>query len=124
MGAQRELALAARAPERVTHLVFVAPTLPITPSPPHRSHSFTDELETYDGWAKFNEHHWRRDFRDFVEFFFHQCLPEPHSTKQHDDLVGWGLQTDAERSSRASADVVSTVRRCSRSPRRFSARSS
>ena len=96
MGAQRELALAARAPERVTHLVFVAPTLPITPSPPHRSHSFTDELETYDGWAKFNEHHWRRDFRDFVEFFFHQCLPEPHSTKQHDDLVGWGLQTDAE----------------------------
>jgi pimeloyl-ACP methyl ester carboxylesterase/predicted glycosyltransferase len=96
MGAQRELALAARAPERVTHLVFLSPTLPLTPIPSHRTHSFTDELDKYDGWAKFNEHHWRRDFRDFVEFFFDECLPEPHSTKQHDDLVGWALQTDPE----------------------------
>jgi pimeloyl-ACP methyl ester carboxylesterase/UDP:flavonoid glycosyltransferase YjiC (YdhE family) len=95
MGASRQLMLAARAPERVTHLVFIGPTLPILPSQPSRG-SFSDVLETYKGWDKYNEHYWRRDFRDFVEFFFDQCLPEPHSTKQHDDLVGWGLQTDPE----------------------------
>ena len=96
IGAPRQLALAARAPERVTHVVFVAPTLPLTPIAPHRDYSFTDELETYEGWAKYNEHYWRGDFRGFVEFFFDQCLPEPHSTKQFDDFVGWGMQTDAE----------------------------
>jgi pimeloyl-ACP methyl ester carboxylesterase/predicted glycosyltransferase len=96
LGAERQLALGGRAPERVTHQVFIGPTLPLVPRSSARDSSFTAELEAYEGWAKYNEHHWRRDFRDFVEFFFDQCLPEPHSTKQHDDLVGWGLQTDAE----------------------------
>jgi pimeloyl-ACP methyl ester carboxylesterase/UDP:flavonoid glycosyltransferase YjiC (YdhE family) len=96
LGAERQLALGARAPHRVTHQVFLGPTLALAPRSSARDGSFTRELETYEGWAKYNEHHWRRDFRDFVEFFFHECLPEPHSTKQHDDLVGWGLQTDAE----------------------------
>jgi pimeloyl-ACP methyl ester carboxylesterase/predicted glycosyltransferase len=96
LGAERQLALGARAPERVTHQIFIGPTLALTPLSAERDTSFTDELETYEGWDKYNEHHWRRDFRDFVEFFFRECLPEPHSTKQHDDLVGWGLQTDAE----------------------------
>ncbi len=36
-------------------------------------------------------HYWRRDFRGFLEFFFSQQLPEPHSTKQIEDAVGWGL---------------------------------
>src|SRR6185436_13100697 len=34
--------------------------------------------------------------RDFVEFFFDERIPEPHSTKQIEDGVGWGLETDAE----------------------------
>jgi pimeloyl-ACP methyl ester carboxylesterase/predicted glycosyltransferase len=96
LGAERQLALGARVPDRVTHQIFIGPTLPLVPRASNRDRSFTDELDTYEGWAKYNEHHWRRDYRDFVEFFFHQCLPEPHSTKQHDDLVGWGLQTNAE----------------------------
>ncbi len=29
---------------------------------------------------------------DFAEFFFDQMLPEPHSTKQCEDAVGWALQ--------------------------------
>ena len=33
---------------------------------------------------------------DFLEFFFSQCFTEPHSTKQIEDCVGWGLETDAE----------------------------
>ena len=57
---------------------------------------FVEELESDDLWAKYNAHYWRRDFRGFLEFFFSQCLPEPHSTKQIEDCVGWGLDTDPE----------------------------
>ena len=32
----------------------------------------------------------------FLEFFFAQMFTEPHSTKQIEDCVGWGLETDAE----------------------------
>src|SRR5215467_8515934 len=35
-------------------------------------------------------------YREWIEFFFGQQLPEPHSTKQYEDTVGWALDTDAE----------------------------
>ena len=35
-------------------------------------------------------------YEDFLEFFFSRCFTEPHSTKQREDCVGWGLETDAE----------------------------
>ena len=57
---------------------------------------FDDELETDEGWAKFNRHYWLRDYRGFLEFFFGEMFPEPHSTKQIEDGVAWGLDTDAE----------------------------
>jgi pimeloyl-ACP methyl ester carboxylesterase len=31
-----------------------------------------------------------------VEFFFTQTFTEPHSTKQIEDAIGWGLQTDPQ----------------------------
>ena len=31
-----------------------------------------------------------------MEFFFEQSLPEPHSTKQHEDAVAWALETTPE----------------------------
>ena len=45
-----------------------------------------------------NRHFWRQDggYRQWIEFFFGQQLPEPHSTKQYEDTVGWALETDAE----------------------------
>ena len=41
---------------------------------------------------------WRREggYRAWVEFFFDQLLPEPHSTKQLEDTVAWALDTEAE----------------------------
>ena len=60
---------------------------------------FDEPLDTDEGWAKFNAHSWRRDYAGFVEFFMSQSVTEPHSTKQIEDAVGWGLETDAERSS-------------------------
>src|SRR5262249_53874257 len=44
----------------------------------------------------YNAHHWRADYRDFVEFFMDQVFPEPHSTKAWEDGVAWGLETTPE----------------------------
>src|SRR5205823_3200164 len=47
-------------------------------------------------WAKYNRHYWLRDYRGFLDFFFGQVFPEPHSTKQIEDSVAFGLDTTPE----------------------------
>jgi pimeloyl-ACP methyl ester carboxylesterase len=98
MGAQRGLLLAAEHPERVEGAVFIAPAVPLAAQTPRaRSmNSFDDDLDAYEGWAKFNRHHWLNDYPDFLQFFFSQIFTEPHSTKAIEDCVGWGLQTTPE----------------------------
>ena len=97
-GAERSLLLAAAHPERVEKLAFIAPALPLPPSVPRAraSEEFRERHDRYDGWGKYNRHYWVDQYQDFLEFFFTQCLTEPHSTKPHDDTVDWGLDTDAE----------------------------
>jgi pimeloyl-ACP methyl ester carboxylesterase len=58
--------------------------------------SFHEDGGEDEGWARYNSHSWRRDYPGFVEFFFDQVFCEPHSTKQIEDCVGWGLETDVE----------------------------
>lgn len=97
MGAQWALTLAAEHASRVAGAVFIGPTLPLPPRHEKRMvASFDDVLDTDKGWAKYNRHYWMRDYRGFLEFFFAQCFPEPHSTKQIEDCVGWGLETTPE----------------------------
>src|SRR4051812_18295466 len=90
--------LAATAPERVTGAVLIAAALKsLAPAFPEQlQHSFTGELDTDQGWARYNRHYWRRDLRGFGEFFWGEVFPEPHSTKQVEDGVDWILRTDAE----------------------------
>ncbi|MGH3113117.1 MAG: alpha/beta fold hydrolase, partial [Gaiellaceae bacterium] len=92
------LMLAATYPDRVLGLVTLAPCVPgLTPA--HANYTrfpYDEPLETEDGWAKCNVHYWRRDYRGFLEFFFSQQLPEPHSTKQIEDCVAWGLDGSVE----------------------------
>ena len=57
---------------------------------------FDDVLPATEGWAKQNRHYWRRDWQGYVEFFMSEITTEPHSTKPYDELVEWGMQTDAE----------------------------
>jgi pimeloyl-ACP methyl ester carboxylesterase/predicted glycosyltransferase len=91
------LLLAANHPERVQGAVFMSPALPLTPPLPERSgFPFDEPLPEYEGWAKRNRHYWEHDFRGFLEFFFGRCYPEPHSTKQIEDSIGWGLETTPE----------------------------
>jgi len=90
--------LAARHPERVDGIVAIAPAVPLAAG--HKARApvarFEEPLEHDDGWAKYNRHYWHRDFRGFLEFFFAQMFCEPHSTKQIEDCVGWGLETDPD----------------------------
>lgn len=87
--------LAGEHPARVDGLVFVAPVSPYGESMPEReATSFDDVVDRPEGWAKENRHYWLSNYRDFLEFFFAEALYEPHSTKQIEDTVGWGLETD------------------------------
>jgi pimeloyl-ACP methyl ester carboxylesterase/predicted glycosyltransferase len=92
------LMLASTSPETALGVAAIAPYVPyLTPGHPNYArYPFADPLDTDEGWAKWNIHYWRRDFRGFLEFFFSQQLPETHSTKQIEDCVQWGLGTDPE----------------------------
>ncbi len=97
LGAQRALLLAVERPERVAGAVFIGPALPFGRLDGRDALGrFDEELPTDEGWAKYNRHYWLRDFPGFLDFFFSQCFSEPHSTKQIEDCVGWGLDTDPE----------------------------
>jgi pimeloyl-ACP methyl ester carboxylesterase/predicted glycosyltransferase len=96
-GASWALTMAASFPDRVRGAAFIGPSLPFGPDNLARALDvFDEELDSDEDWATFNRHFWRRDYRRFVEFFVGQMYPEPHSTKQLEDGVGWGLETNAE----------------------------
>lgn len=87
-------------PERVQGIVAVGPWVKdATPPHPWRleaKDAFEEERESYDGWFLTNRHVWRDDWPAFPRFFFDQMLPEPHSTKQLEDVVGFACETSGE----------------------------
>ena len=87
--------LAANHPERVEAAVFIGPNYPGggQPVPERTVHSWGEELDTEEGWAKHNYHYWLRDFEGYLEFFMSRMFSEPHSTKPIEDGIGWGLET-------------------------------
>jgi pimeloyl-ACP methyl ester carboxylesterase/predicted glycosyltransferase len=98
-GSRWALLLAAEHPERVTAAVFIGPEAPIVPGNPEVDEAklhFLEMRDRYDGWQKLNGIYWLQDHRGFLEFFFSQVFPEPHSTKPIEDCVGWGLDTTPE----------------------------
>ncbi len=96
LGTLWALLLAAEHPERVAGVVFIGPALPFGLHPPRMMYSFDDVLDTDEGWAKYNRHSWLKDYHGFLQFFMSQIFTEPHSTKQIEDAVGWGLETTPE----------------------------
>jgi pimeloyl-ACP methyl ester carboxylesterase/predicted glycosyltransferase len=97
-GAGDDLMLAVQHPERVVGLVLIAPDLLLTDEPADEEGPcpFDEEPQTSEGWAKWNRHYWLRDWPGFLEFFFTETFTEPHSTKQIEDAIGWGAQTDPD----------------------------
>jgi pimeloyl-ACP methyl ester carboxylesterase/predicted glycosyltransferase len=97
-GAERSLLLGANHPDRVAAMVFIAPALPLPPAAARATaeREFIAPRQVYEGWGKWNSNYWLEHYEDFLEFFFSQVFTEPHSTKQREDAVAWGLETDAE----------------------------
>ena len=99
-GTQRALLLAAEHPERVLGLVLIGPLFPASRSlgglryrimsHPRAAAAVLAHADHDAGWAKFNAVHFRRDYRDFVEWFAAMSTDEAHSTKGFDDVVAWG----------------------------------
>ena len=98
LGGQRAARFAAQHPERTLGAVMISAS--IHDLDPDRLVEllapFDAELDEDEGWALYNEHAWRRDWRKFAEFFWGEIFVEPHSTKGFEDAVGWQMETDAE----------------------------
>jgi pimeloyl-ACP methyl ester carboxylesterase len=95
-GAAWGVLLAAEHPERVAGAAFIAPAAPFATHLARTTAPFDEPRDSYEGWDQYNRHFWLEHYRDFLEFFFGQVFTEPHSTKQFEDCVGWGLETDPE----------------------------
>ena len=99
-GSQESLLMAADHGERVLGAVYLGPALPIEPGHPERAEATERFFDPYpsepQGWDRMNAQYWLDHDEDFVDFFFSQCLPEPHSTKQHEDTLRWASETTPE----------------------------
>ena len=109
-GVQPSLQLAAEHPERVLGIVAIAPGVPAL-APPHpwrgAAHARWDEvLDEPAGWEKENRRYMRTHHREFLEFFFGEMFPEPHSTKQVEDAVAYGLDGSVEALLMEDTDLV------------------
>ena len=92
MGERHALQLAAWYPDRAAGVVVAIGAALPWPLPP----GFDEPRDTYEGWAKANRHYWLADHRGWVEFFLSQVFTEPHSLKQREDGLRWGLRTTPE----------------------------
>ena len=92
--------IAAAHPERVLGIFGIAPGVPhLCPPHPFRAEAvavFDQVLESNEGWFKQNRHFMKGDYRAFLEFFFGEMFPEPHSTKQIEDAVAYGMDGDVD----------------------------
>jgi pimeloyl-ACP methyl ester carboxylesterase/predicted glycosyltransferase len=89
--------LAALHPHRVAGTIMIGTTLNVDGRddfPLARSLlTFDEDRGTDAGWDRYNRHSFHRDFEGFVEFFVGEAFNDPHSTKQIEDGISWGLET-------------------------------
>jgi predicted glycosyltransferase len=95
--------LAAGYPERARAVVTVGASSPlVSPHDCRALEAFDAKRERYEGWDKWNRHHWAENYPDFAGFFMAKIFIEPHSTKQIEDGVAWALETDG-------ATIIKTI---------------
>jgi pimeloyl-ACP methyl ester carboxylesterase/predicted glycosyltransferase len=97
-GATWSVHVAARHPDRVDGVVAIGPSCGLGVTQPDREkYAWDVRLDTTQGWAKYNRHHWLEGgYDDFVDFFMANMFPEPHSTKQIEDCVAWAHEITPE----------------------------
>lgn len=86
IGGSWAVRIAAEHPERVSHLVLISTGM-------GAGRSRAAFHEPYDGKDKNRADYWRRDYPGFLQWWAERIVPEPHSTKQREDIVNWGLGT-------------------------------
>jgi pimeloyl-ACP methyl ester carboxylesterase/predicted glycosyltransferase len=105
--------LAVSDPDRVLGIVAIGPGVPLLSPPlPFRLPSieaYDQVLESNEGWFKYNRHYMKQNYRGFLEFFFGEMFPEPHSTKQVEDAVAYGLDGRVETMQMDNEPVASTA---------------
>ncbi len=104
-GCQRTLLYAAEHPERVEGAVFMSCGTLLSPERCAIDDLTQQVVPALDVPAEalptinwFNREAWQRDpaiYRSFLVWFF-ETFFEPHSTKQIEDAIGWGLETDGD----------------------------
>jgi pimeloyl-ACP methyl ester carboxylesterase/predicted glycosyltransferase len=102
------LHLAAAHPERVAGLIGIGASSNVQVERRVRDVPDWEEpaRQPAEGWAKYNRDYWLTGgYDDFVRFFFGQMFPEPHSTKQVEDGVGWAHETTPQVLADASAGM-------------------
>ncbi len=98
------LQLAAEHGDRVLGAVFIGASLLITDGHPARVATGNPaelptsrvpflERDPPEHWAKYDPAYWLTHHEDFLWFFFGMCFPEPHSARQIEECVSWGLDT-------------------------------
>ena len=69
--------------------IFIGPALTLEPDHPERAAAEERFFEPYPAdpqrWGRLNAQYWPDHYEDFHSFFFQECFPEPHSTKQRED---------------------------------------
>ena len=90
----RDLAhLAVTHPERVAGALFIGPAVPFgAPLAARTEFSWVEEHAATEGWAKHNRRYWLEHYDDWLHWFAGRLLTEPHSTKQTEDVIGWGAR--------------------------------
>ena len=87
-------------PDRVDGLVAISPGVPYLGRPQQHwidvAPTWDQHLDDPKGWELFNREVITTDLERWLRFFFESQLVEPHSTKQYEDMVSWGLETSGE----------------------------
>jgi pimeloyl-ACP methyl ester carboxylesterase len=81
-GARWGTLLAAEHPDRVVGLAAISPAVPLASDHPDQR------------WRDLRPDSTPEQHLSFLEEFFGRMFVEPHSTKQIEDGIGWGLETD------------------------------
>ena len=90
-------ALAAYYPDRIEAAIMVGTNTPLVETYEYRTYDKYDlELESHEGWEKYNRGYWRKNYSDFTDFFSRQIFNEQHSTKQIEDCIRWAAETNEE----------------------------
>ncbi|MGV0579122.1 alpha/beta hydrolase [Mycolicibacterium elephantis] len=124
-GATWAVQLAAAYPQRVLGVFAIAPACLLPAAAREGDVAWLRTDAEPDGWGLYNRHHWLtgRD-SEFKRFYFSEMFPEPHSTKQIEDMLVWSADIDARRRWwTARAPGCSWVSRSTTSPSRCAVRS-